>query len=81
MVISIKAYHKFVKTTPKPRATKNSRGDCVVELLPLLELEAVDEAASVELAVDVKSEGVGVFAVVCVPSEPRATIFIISTII
>jgi hypothetical protein len=21
-------YHRFVKTTPKPRATKNSNGDC-----------------------------------------------------
>jgi hypothetical protein len=34
----IYAYHKFVKTTPKPSATKNSRGDCVV-----LEGDAEDE--------------------------------------
>ena len=26
---SLIAYHKFVKTTPKPNATKNSRGELV----------------------------------------------------
>ena len=33
-------YHKFVKTTPKPRATKNSRGELVGP--PLLPLSLVD---------------------------------------
>lgn len=74
------AYHKFVKTTPKPRATKNSKGDCVVELLELLLAFADAEAAeSVELVVNVM--GVGALVVVCVPSKPRATIFTISTMI
>jgi hypothetical protein len=47
-----------VKTTPKPRATKNSRGDCVVELLLLSELAAVDEAKFIELDVAVIGGGV-----------------------
>jgi hypothetical protein len=64
-----------VKTTPKPRATKNSRGDCVVELP--VELDGDADAESVELVADETVAGVGVL-VVCVP---RATIFTISTII
>ena len=52
-----------MKTTPKPRATKNSRGDCVVVLLLPFEPAAVD-AASVELvADDATDEGVGVIVV------------------
>jgi hypothetical protein len=74
----LNAYHRFVKTTPKPRATKNSRGDCVVELL-LLAFADVEAEASVELVVD--AMGVGVLVVVCVPSKPRAIIFTISTMI
>ena len=76
----LKAYHKFVKTTPKPRATKNSRGDCVV-LLPPLEPAPVDDAVSAELVVDSERVGVGVSVVVCVSSTLRATTFTISTII
>lgn len=32
------AYHRFVKTTPNPRATKNSSGELVGPLLPPLSL-------------------------------------------
>jgi len=52
-----------VNTTPKPRATKNSRGDCVVELLLLFELAAVDEATSIVLVVAVIGRGVVLVAV------------------
>jgi hypothetical protein len=36
-VKSVEPYHKFVKTTPKPNATKNSRGELpgVLLFLPL----------------------------------------------
>jgi hypothetical protein len=70
-----------VKTTPKPRATKNSRGDCVVVLPLLLELAAVDDAASDEFVVDAESGAVSVLVIVCVLSKPRATTFTISTMI
>jgi hypothetical protein len=66
-----------VNTTPKPRATKNSRGDCDAVLLELFAFADVDEAASVELVGD--GMGVGVLVVVCVPSTLRATTFNNST--
>lgn len=44
------SYHKFVKTTPKPRATKNSRGE-LVGPPPPLELEAALVVATGELEV------------------------------
>jgi hypothetical protein len=49
-VVSI-TYHKFVNTTPKPNATKNSRGElvgpldgCCVDDIEGLEDEDVEEA-------------------------------------
>jgi hypothetical protein len=47
----------------------------------VLELAAVDEAASVELVDDGQNGGVGVLGPNCVLSALRATIFTISTII
>jgi len=46
-------YHRFVKTTPKPRATKKSRGELVGPPLPpsLLLGGWVDEGAEVKTAV------------------------------
>jgi len=54
------AYHKFVKTTPKPRATKNRRGELVGPLPPLDEPVLVaaggsDEAAALGV-VDVEAD-------------------------
>jgi hypothetical protein len=44
-------YHRFVKTTPKPRATKNSKGELVAlfepeppPLLPAVVVAALTEA-------------------------------------
>ena len=56
-------YHRLVKTTPKPRATKNKRGELVgPELLlwfPLLE-EVGEAGTGVEVGEDIASgEGVG----------------------
>lgn len=65
---AVQAYHKFVKTTPKPRATKNSNGDCVAVFPPLLDEELAadaDEVSVEEGLVDVAS---------------RATTFATSTI-
>ena len=44
-------YHRFVKTTPKPSATKNNSGE--LELLPpgLPVLELVDDGEEVEVEV------------------------------
>lgn len=43
-------YHKFVKTTPKPRATKNRRGELVGPLPPLDEPEVVAAGGREEAA-------------------------------
>jgi hypothetical protein len=42
-------YHRFVKTTPKPSATKNNRGE--LELPPPLPVEPVGVADGDEVAV------------------------------
>lgn len=71
---AVLAYHKFVKTTPKPRATKKRSGELVAEA-PELD----DEVAA---GVDIVDEGAGVATgvdVVCVPSSPLATTCTIST--
>lgn len=51
-------YHKFVKTTPKPRATKNRRGELVGPLPPLEEpvLVAAGREAAALGAVDVVAD-------------------------
>lgn len=56
------AYHRLVKTTPKPRATKNRSGELVgPELLCwLLLLDAVaDEAGPVVVGADMAAAGEG----------------------
>ena len=45
------AYHKFVKTTPNPRATKNSRGELPGVLLLLPESVWVGDAAAADVLV------------------------------
>lgn len=52
MWIQIYTYHKFVNTTPKPRATKKSSGE-LLPLFPLLSPESVDEAGGGVGTVDV----------------------------
>lgn len=42
------AYHKFVKTTPKPKATKKSKGE--LGPLPLLDPLVADGVADAEEA-------------------------------
>ena len=63
-------HHKFVNTTPKPRATKNSSGDCVAVFPPLLDEELVADA-----------DEVSVVAGIVVDVASRATTFSTSTII
>jgi hypothetical protein len=45
------AYHKLVKTTPNPSATKNSRGELPGVLLLLPESVCVGDAAAAVLVV------------------------------
>ena len=50
-------YHKFVKTTPKPRATKKSRGELVGPgLLPLALPEVVAEGGAEEVVEDMMAD-------------------------
>ena len=54
-------YHKFVKTTPNPNATKNNSGELVgpgVLLLPG-EVVAVGGAVDVALMADIEDDDVG----------------------
>jgi hypothetical protein len=46
-------YHKFVKTTPKPRATKNRRGELVGPLPPLDEPVVVAAGSAVDVVADI----------------------------
>lgn len=41
----LSAYHRFVKTTPNPRATKNNSGELVGPPLPVSVPEVVDDGA------------------------------------
>ena len=52
------AYQRFVKTTPKPRATKKSRGELVGPLEPLLVGELVAAGAAEEVVVDIMVDNV-----------------------
>jgi hypothetical protein len=47
--LSTITYHRFVKTTPKPRATKNNKGELVG---PLEEAPDVAAAGVVEVVAD-----------------------------
>jgi len=69
--------HKFVKTTPKPSATKNRSGEDVgpdpgVGLLVGEGIAVVDDDAD-DRAFTIAEVGVasGSWVVVCVPSRPR----------
>lgn len=59
-----KPYHKFVKTTPNPRATKKSSGELVGPplLLPLLDAALVVALAMAELV----AVAADIVAIVCV---------------
>lgn len=66
MVKSYLAYHKLVKTTPKPSATKNSSGELVApepELspppLPAVVVAALLAAVVVDGAISTNKAGVG----------------------
>lgn len=50
--VQSQAYHKFVKTTPNPRATKNRRGELVGLELSSFELLSELDAPGAELAVE-----------------------------
>jgi hypothetical protein len=56
------AHHKFVNTTPKPRATKNSRGELVGPpgVLVLLLLVAMLGVGNAAVICEIGEEGVGV---------------------
>lgn len=65
---AVNAYHKFVKTTPKPKATKNNKGELCPPPLPLpfpvlFEVPPLREVVSLvvaaELVEDGRSDGVG----------------------
>jgi hypothetical protein len=70
-------YHKFVKTTPKPRATKNSNGDWVVFDWACCVTVGLGEA--LVSVVEASSVGAGIVGVSEFPKF-RATISTISTI-
>jgi len=67
----VHGYHKFVKTTPKPRATKNSRGELVGPLPPeepVLVGEGEDESEAAALGAVVV-----VADILCVLLGPHTT--------
>jgi hypothetical protein len=63
-------YHKFVKTTPKPKATKNRRGELVGPLPPPEEPVLVGEAESEAAALGAV---VVVADILCVRLDPHTT--------
>jgi len=71
MILSPNPHHKFVKTTPKPNATKNNKGELVG---PLDGVEVWDTIIGVVVVDDVCEIGVGtpLRVVVCVPPAARS---------
>lgn len=65
-------YHRFVKTTPKPRATKNSSGELVGPVLELLPPVDCDGDGTGEVEVAANDDVVVVVGVSARPSTPTA---------
>lgn len=66
MVVLVIAYQRFVKTTPKPSATKNSSGELVG---PLDEFDVLDMVGGIEDGVGDAADTCGIFVVV--GEEPK----------